>query len=82
MSNQNSPNYTTLEAMSALGITARSAFHHLRRKYPQAFIVVSQGTGKKHPTTYDKTALDKVIQWRNVLKDYNEGIAIISNMKE
>jgi hypothetical protein len=62
--------YTRVEAMQALGITSSTAFHHLRRSYPQAFIVVNQGTGKDNPTLYDRQVLDKFIQWRNSRKAY------------
>lgn len=60
--------YTTQEAMKALGITARSAFHHLRKKFTRAFIVVQVGTGRHTPTRYDKAALDRFIEWRNKYK--------------
>lgn len=61
--------YTTAEAMQALGITARSAFHYLRAKFPKAFIVVQVGTGRFTPTRYDKAAIDQFIQWRNQYKE-------------
>lgn len=51
--------------MTALGLTARSAFHYLRNKYPKAFIVVKEGTSRHDPTHYDKAAIDDFIQWRN-----------------
>jgi hypothetical protein len=60
--------YTRNEAMTALGIKSRSAFHHLKRKYPTAFVIVNQGTDRGNPTLYDKEALDRFIQWR---KAYN-----------
>lgn len=66
----NQDTYTTTEAMKALGLTARSAFHHLRHKYPQAFVVVQSGAGRSHETTYDKSELDGFIKWRQMLKTY------------
>jgi hypothetical protein len=59
--------YTRSQAMTALGLkpTSRSAFHYLRRKYPQAFVVVNQGTDRSNPSLYDKDSLDKFIEWRN-----------------
>ena len=56
--------YTRNQIMAALGITSPNTFHHLRRSYPQAFVIVHKGTGKGNPTLYDKTAIDKFIQWR------------------
>jgi hypothetical protein len=65
--------YTRSEAMTALGITSPTAFHHLRKKYPQAFVVTHKGTGKNNPTLYDKNAIDKFIQWRNQYKEQDHG---------
>jgi len=60
--------YTRKEAMAALGITSANAFYYLRRKYPQAFVVIHQGTSKNNITYYDSAALDQFIQVRNYLK--------------
>lgn len=62
--------YTRPQAMQALGIVSPSAFHHLRKKYPSAFVVVQQGYGRGKLTLYDKAALDKFIEWRQVAKMY------------
>jgi len=67
MDNQ-SPTYTRIEAMQALGITSPNAFHSLRRRYPQAFKVVHPGKGKGDPTLYDKEALNQFIVWRDLNK--------------
>jgi hypothetical protein len=63
--------YTRFEAMQALGITSPNAFHSLRRRYPQAFIVVHQGKGKGDLTLYDKAVLDKFIMWRSLTKMFD-----------
>jgi hypothetical protein len=63
--------YTRTQAMEALGIKGANAFHSLRRRYPQAFIVVHQGTGRGNETLYDKQAIDKFIQWRKLKKNYD-----------
>lgn len=60
--------YTRIEAMQALGIESPNAFHSLRRRYPQAFVVVHKGTGKGNPTLYDKQTLDQFIMWRDLSK--------------
>jgi hypothetical protein len=54
--------------MQALGIINRSTLHGLRSRYPQAFVVVKEGSGRSSQTTYDKQALDKFIEWRNQYK--------------
>ena len=58
--------YTRPEAMQVLGITSASAFHHLRRQYPQAFVVVQPGHGRSHPTLYDKASIDQFATWRTM----------------
>lgn len=67
----NDNTYTRNEVMAALGIKSPSAFHYLRNQYPNAFVVVQQGTGKGNPTLYDKQPIDKFIQWRSNRKEYN-----------
>jgi hypothetical protein len=69
--NDTPPTYTRLEAMAALGIKSPSTFHHLRRKYPQAFMVVRQGLGRTHLTLYDKATLDQFIVWRQLSKTFS-----------
>jgi hypothetical protein len=65
--NTNTSTYTRNEVMELLGISPNT-FHYLRNAYPQAFVVVHQGTGKGNPTLYDKQAIDKFHQWRNEYK--------------
>jgi len=64
------PTCTRNEIMKRLGIKSRTAFHHLRRRYPHAFIVVHQGSKPGDPTLYDKAAADSFIDWRNFGKAY------------
>lgn len=82
MTEQTPKTYTTAEAMQALDITARSAFHYLRAKFPKAFIVVKAGTGRFTPTEYDKAAMDEFIKWRAMLKNYNHYRELVSKYKE
>jgi hypothetical protein len=65
------PTYTRHEAAKALGIESPSAFHHLRKRYPNAFVIVQQGTGRGSPTLYDKQALDRFIEWRSSRKAFD-----------
>ena len=58
----NTETYTNKQAMDKLGVTSRSAFYHLKRTYPQAFVVVNQGTDSGTVTVYDKQALDKFME--------------------
>jgi hypothetical protein len=60
--------YTRNEAMQKLGITSRSAFHSLRRRYPQAFIIIVQGSDPAKPTLYDQNAIDRFVQWRDAYR--------------
>jgi hypothetical protein len=77
--------YTRPEAMQALGISSPNAFHSLRRRYPNAFKVVHQGTSKKDLTLYDKKALDEFIAWRQVSRSFdaalNDPLGFILNKK-
>jgi hypothetical protein len=83
--NDNTPTYTREQAMTALGISSPSAFHHLRRKYPSAFVVVKPGNGRGNHTLYDKAALDGFIAWRQLTKMFNaitdDPLGIILNKK-
>jgi hypothetical protein len=57
--------YTRDEAMKLLGLRSTNSFHHLRRKYPEAFVNVNiTKDGQKHPR-YDKYVLDKFVAARN-----------------
>lgn len=55
-------NYTNKQAMAKLDLTSRSAFYHMKRKFPQAFVVVNQSTKSGNVTLYDKQALDKFVE--------------------
>jgi len=55
-------NYTSKRAMVMLDLTSRSAFYHMKRKFPDAFIVMNQNTEKGNVTLYDKQALDKFVE--------------------
>jgi hypothetical protein len=55
-------NYTSKQAMVMLDLTSRSAFYHMKRKFPDAFIVMNQNTEKGNVTLYDKQALDKFVK--------------------
>jgi hypothetical protein len=63
--------YTHDQAMERLGLLSHNALYQLKRKYPHAFVVVHQGTGKTGKgavTRYDKQALDKFVEMRESLK--------------
>jgi hypothetical protein len=60
--------YTNKQAMAKLDLTSRSAFYHFKRKYPHAFVVVSQHTTSGDGTRYDKQALDKFLEGFKSLK--------------
>jgi hypothetical protein len=61
-------NYTSKQAMAMLDLISRSAFYHMKRKFPDAFIVVNQSTEKSNVTMYDKQALDKFVKTVNSSK--------------
>jgi hypothetical protein len=54
--------YTNKEAMAKLDLTSRSAFYHIKRRFPHAFVVVNERTEKSSVTLYDKQALDKFVE--------------------
>ena len=58
----NTETYTNKQAMDKLGLTSRSAFYHLKRACPKAFIVVEQGRESSTVTLYDKQALDQFVE--------------------
>jgi len=64
----NTETYTNKQAMDKLQLTSRSAFYHLKRTSPQAFVVVNQGTDSGHVTLYDKQALDKFVEISECVK--------------
>ena len=55
-------NYTNKEAMAKLDLTSRSAFYHMKRKFPAAFVVMNQTPESGNVTLYDKQALDKFVE--------------------
>jgi hypothetical protein len=57
----NTGSYTSKEAMDKLHLTSRSVFRHLKRKYPQAFLVRQEERVPTYPVLYDKQALDRFI---------------------
>ena len=61
-------NYTNKQAMAKLEITSRSAFYHMKRKFPLAFVVVDQSTENRKVTLYDRQALDKFVAMGKSLK--------------
>ena len=64
----NTRTYTNTEAMDKLHLTSRSVFRHLRRKYPQAFLVLHEERDPKYPILYDKQALDKFVETLEALR--------------
>jgi hypothetical protein len=60
-------NYTNKQAMAKLDLTSRSAFYHMKRKFPHAFVVV-QSAESGNVTLYDKQALDKFVETVKSLK--------------
>ena len=61
-------NYTNNQAMVKLDLTSRSAFYHMKRKFPQAFVVVNESKASGNLTLYDKQALDKFVDIQNSSK--------------
>jgi hypothetical protein len=61
-------NYTSKQAMAKLDLTSRSAFYHMKRKYPHAFVVVKESTESDNIARYDKQALDKFVEIVESLK--------------
>lgn len=61
-------NYTNKQAMAKLDLTSRSAFYHMKRKFPQAFVVVNPNPESGNVTVYDKQALDKFVEMGKSLK--------------
>jgi hypothetical protein len=60
--------YTNKEAMAKLDLISRSAFYHMKRKYPHAFIIVQQSAESGVATRYDRPALDKFVEVVKTLK--------------
>lgn len=59
--------YTHKQAMAKLRLESVAAFHNLKKKYPNAFIIVSKSAASNRVTLYDKQALDKFIEIREFL---------------
>ena len=64
--------YTHQQAMTRLRLLSHNAFYQLKRQYPDAFVIVSQGTGKAPVTLYDKESIDKFAAIRETLKQRAE----------
>jgi hypothetical protein len=60
--------YTNKQAMNKLHLTSRSVFRQLKRKYPQAFLVMHEERDPKYPILYDKRALDKFVETLEALR--------------
>jgi len=60
--------YTLKEAMDLLGLRSTNAFRQLERKYPDAFVNVSQTKHRAKDPWYDKATLDKFHQMREYYK--------------
>ncbi|HET8671149.1 MAG TPA: hypothetical protein VFM05_11135 [Candidatus Saccharimonadales bacterium] len=58
----NTETYTNKQAMAKLDLTSRSAFYHVKRKFPHAFVVVNESTESSNITRYDKHLLDKFVE--------------------
>jgi hypothetical protein len=54
--------YTRDQAMTWLGIKSRTAFKYLVEKYPEPFVLVTQGSSKS--PRYDKAAIDRFAELR------------------
>jgi hypothetical protein len=64
----NTATYSNKQAMDKLHLTSRSVFRHLKRKYPQVFLVVHKERDPKFPILYDKQALDKFVETLEALR--------------
>ena len=60
--------YTRSQAMERLGLLSRNSFLFLMRKYPEAFVIVNQGTAADKNPLYDKVALDNFARKREYLR--------------
>jgi hypothetical protein len=59
-----SETYNRKQAMERLGILSTNSFLFLQRKYPEAFVVVNQGTAAEKNPLYDKATLDNFAKRR------------------
>ena len=63
-----SETYTRKKAMERLGIFSINSFLFLQRKYPDAFVIVNQGTAADKNPRYDKATLDNFAERREYFK--------------
>ena len=60
--------YTRKQAMERLGLRSTNSFLFLERKYPEAFVIVNQGTAADKNPLYDKATLDNFAERREYFK--------------
>ena len=60
--------YTRKQAMERLGLSSTNSFLFLERKYPEAFVIVNQGTAADKNPLYDKATLDNFAERRAYFK--------------
>jgi hypothetical protein len=58
--------YTLKQAMERLGIWSFNGFRQLERKYPEVFANINPGKDKIKDPWYDKAAIDKFTQTREI----------------
>lgn len=63
-----SETYTRKEAMDRLGLKSTNSFLFLKRKYPDAFVIVNQGTAADKNPLYDKATLDNFAERRDYFR--------------
>ena len=63
-----SETYTRKQAMERLGIWSTNSFLFLQRKYPEAFVIVNQGSDRDKNPLYDKATLDDFAKIREDAK--------------
>lgn len=68
-----SETYTRKQAMERLGIWSTNSFLFLQRKYPEAFVVVNQGTAAEKNPLYDKATLDNFAERRKYFQQGAKG---------
>lgn len=61
--------YTRKQAMDRLGIRSANGLLFLARKYPEAFVVVNEGTPADKTPRYDKATLDNFAEKREYFKE-------------
>ena len=68
-----SETYTRKQAMERLGIWSTNSFLFLQRKYPEAFVIVNQGTAAEKNPLYDKVTLDNFAERRKYFQQGAKG---------